>query len=116
MISGAISTFKTHDCVVTRTLVGTHTDGKYTLGSSSSFSVEACIQPLSARQLKALPEGQKTEETRAMYCRTEIKGRTSSTEPDVVSFDGEDWLVFSVEKWVYFDSFYIAILMKRGTQ
>ncbi len=59
----------------------------------------ASIQPLSGRQLAALPEGQSAADTRIVYTTFELRTRTPLSAPDIVIYKGENWRVIQVSEW-----------------
>jgi hypothetical protein len=98
-LNDVISDFATGTYTVTRTAAGAYTRGRYTAGSSTTFVLDACVQPLQGRELDSLQEGELTEEIRVIYSATELKTRTPDYEPDRISIDGESWTVIRVQRW-----------------
>lgn len=76
------------------------TDGRYQPGSTSTFQIEANIQPADARQLERLPERLRSKDTRVAYSPTEL--RTASAQdtetPDRVVINGDDYEVQAVDR------------------
>lgn len=96
---GVITSFSTGTYTVTRTLAGSYTAGRYAAGAVSTFDVVACVQPVSGRDLQSLPEAQRGDEVKVVYCATELRTRTPAQEPDTVAIEGESYEVFRVERW-----------------
>lgn len=88
---------------VTRTARSTFVDGRAVPGATSTFTIVACIQPMSepmkGRMLHILPEAQHTEEIRIVHTETELR---SGAEPDSISIDGEPWKVIGFQRWQAF--------------
>jgi hypothetical protein len=105
-LSSVATKFATGTYSVTRSSgAGSYdTNGDYTPAGTSVINVKASIQPLNGRELKVLPEGQHGAELRKVYSVTELKTRTPTSEPDIVSYKGEDWEVVAVEGWEAFGS------------
>lgn len=87
--------------VVTRTQRGTTFRGRTSLGAQSTLTINASVQPIKGNDLKLLPEGRRSEESRVVYTDTQllIGGYEQPTEADVVTIDGEDWEAHHVEVW-----------------
>lgn len=102
-LSGVIDSFATGTYAVTRTVVSTYgTDGRLVAGATSVVNITASIQPLSGRDLKALPEGRHGEDVRKMYAKVELLTQTPGNDPDLVTYKGETWEVFNVDSWEAF--------------
>lgn len=102
-LSGVIGRFKTGIYAVTRTVAATYdANGRVVAGSTAVINVPASIQPLSGRELQALPEGQHGTEMRKMYSEVELRGRTPTNDPDIVSYKSENWEVVNVFSWEAF--------------
>lgn len=90
-LSGLINRFATGTYVVTRRgATTTGSDGRGTDAASSTFSVQACVQPLSGRELQRLTQGLRASEVRKLYTTSVLKAIDA---PDVVTIDGADWQV-----------------------
>lgn len=110
-----IARFKTGTYTVTRTAVGTRTNGRYTPGATSTFDITASVQPVTGRDLQSLPEGQRAEETRIVYTTTELRTRTATVDPDSISIDSETWAVVKVERWQAFGNTHYRAFVARQT-
>lgn len=99
-LTDVIGVFGTGTYTVTRTAAGARTLGRYAPGATSTFTIAASVQPLTGREIKALPEGDHADEHRVVYTTTELRTLMASVgAPDSVSIDGEAWDVARVEKW-----------------
>lgn len=93
--------------VVTRCAPGTLVDGIYTAGAPSTFTIDAVVQPaynlnrvIGGSNLSALVDGQKATDVRQLHTRTELFVLTEAhPTPDVLTFQGSDWVVARVERW-----------------
>lgn len=97
-----IASFATGTYSVTRTAAGAYTVGRYAAGGTSTFSIEASVQPVTGRDLKKVPEGHHADELRIVYTTTELRTRAPGSEPDVVTIDSEPWHVVRFERWQAF--------------
>lgn len=96
---GVIDDFATGTYTVTRTAVGAYDSaGRYTAGSTSTFSVVASVQPTSARDQVVMPEGIHYEDAVVVYVATELRAFDASTGAgDTFPYRGDTYRVFSVE-------------------
>jgi hypothetical protein len=99
---GVIASFATGQYTVTRTEAGTYTAGRYTPGPTSTFMIDASIQPASGRDLQVLAEGEHATEVRVVYTTTELRTRAPAHDPDRITIDGEQWEVSKFERWEAF--------------
>ncbi len=84
---------------VTRRATGSLANGDWTPGASSTFTVEADLQPLSGNDLKILPEGQHGEEMQKLYLSVELFTARLDKEADQITIDGAEWKVINVRKY-----------------
>lgn len=102
-LAGVIGVFTTGTYAVTRTVAATYgTDGRLIAGSTSVINMDASIQPMSGRELQALPEGAHGREVRKMFSKSELSTRTPGNDPDLVMYKSESWEVLSVSAWEAF--------------
>lgn len=101
-----IRRYKTGDYDVTRPSAGTVTNGVFTPGATSTFSISASIQPIAGRDLKSLPESRHAEEIRSVWTTTELRVE------DTVDIGGETWEVIRAQMW---PSHYRAYLARKVT-
>lgn len=93
--------------VVTRRGLGAIVDGIYTPGPASTFLIDAVVQPafnlnrvIGGSNLSALVDGQKATDVRQVHTRTELFDiNDQHPVPDVLTFQGSDWVVARVERW-----------------
>lgn len=98
----AISSFSTGTYTVTRRAAGTYVDGVLVLGSSSTFTIDACVQPATGRQIRVLPEGQRSDETIAIWTTTALRTRDAAGAADEISYKGVTFVVANVKQWEAF--------------
>lgn len=76
-----------------------------TPSSTTTFTINGSLQPLSGRDLLIMPEAQRAEETRWLYSDGELRTRGPTSDPDVVTVPSpngdESWVVIHVERWEY---------------
>ncbi len=112
--TGAITALSNGNITRTRTAQGTTTNGVYTAGSASTASIVASVQPIGRQGmgggLEVLPEGRHFNDVRAVYSISDLR---AAPIPDRVTIDGEEWEVYSVEKWVALgETFYKALVSR----
>lgn len=86
---------------VTRYATGTYTSGTFVAGATSTFSAVISAQPLTGKDLLNLPEAQRTRNYLKGYSATELftAQQSSSEKADIVTIDGVDYEVQTVEYW-----------------
>lgn len=91
--------------------------GRAVDGRESVVTVEACVQPLSGRELLRLPEGLRTRETVAVYSPVELRTANASTGAlaDQVHHAGGVFEVELVEAWGHLGGYWRAVAARRGT-
>jgi hypothetical protein len=99
---------------VTRRAAATYSAGIAVAGATSTVSVLACFWPASGRDLQRLPEGRRSQETRAGVCDTAllVGGEGSANEADLVTVDGVAWEVQSSSPWPNDPSFNSVIIQR----
>lgn len=107
------STLGVGTLTVTRTATGSRTKGLYTPGATSTFSIVASVQPVSGDEVKDLQEAQDADEIKSFWTITELRGRTPSTEPDLVTLEGRTWQVIKVTRWDAFDATHYIVYVAR---
>lgn len=98
-LNNIIGDLQTGTYTVTRVAAGTRELGRYTHGAVTTFTVVAGIEPVTGRELKDLPEGQRGDEVVKIYTATELRTRTAGGEPDVITYRGEPWTVTGSTFW-----------------
>jgi hypothetical protein len=85
---------------VTRTAPRTLTNGRVGAPSTSTFTVDANVQPVTGRALETLPEGRSANDSRFVWTATaELKTAGTGQEPDKISIGGNSYEVLAVETW-----------------
>lgn len=95
-INSAIARLKTGTYTVTRIGNGTTVLGRYTPAASSTFPIDAVVQPLTPRTLIVLPEGVRSEDVRLIHTTTPLRTRDNNGEADAISIAGESFVVWRV--------------------
>lgn len=98
-LAAAIDSFKTGTYTVTRYATGSYTAGRWAPGAPSTLNIDACIQPLTGRDLKILPEGRRADETLVLYTKTLLRVPSQGGGADQVSISGVMYEVIHVETW-----------------
>lgn len=93
-----LSTFRTGTYAVTRRVASTYAvNGDLVPGASSSFDIEAVVEPLGGRKLEQLAPAQVGKENVLILTATEIRTRqvaktgVEAAEPDRIRIGDEDW-------------------------
>ena len=114
-LAGLIPDLKNGTYTVTRSTPGAVTNGRKSASSSSTFTIEASEQPLSGRDLRALPEGERTDDKIKLYTETELRTRTGTHEADTIVIGSYTYKVITVQTWNGLGSiYYKAIISKVG--
>lgn len=80
---------------VTRRALGAVSEGIYTPGGTSTFTIVATVQPVDGRKLEPLPEAFHGSELCRVYTETEL--RTAGAVPaDTITIAGETWTIARV--------------------
>lgn len=114
-LTDVITSFSTGTYTVTRTAAGSVTTGRYTAGAQTTFSIVACVQPVSGRDLRSLPEGERADDVRELDTVTALFARTPAQEPDLVTIGGEPWMVVNVQLWESFGETHYHCRVSRRT-
>ena len=113
---GVLAAFQTGTYTVRRLAAGALVLGRWTPGASANFSIDAVVQPLTGNDLKMLPEGFHTANTRRVWTETPLKVTEDGSEPDTIEIGGEDYRVIQSQSWVGLGGdHYAAIVAKVGT-
>lgn len=73
--------------------------GAGSLHLSTSFDLDASVQPVEGKNLEDMPEGQRADESRLIFTRQELRTRTPANDPDVITIDGDRYRVTKVSKF-----------------
>lgn len=68
-------------------------------GAVTTLSIPAVVQPLSGDDLKQLAEGQMPSDRRVIFALEELRTRTPTHDPDIITIDGRAWEIVTVEAW-----------------
>ena len=110
---------------VSRYAVGTWANGIYTpVGSPTRFTIQAVVMPaynlnrvVGGADLHAMVDDEKVTEVRQLYTRTELRTRTPTNDPDIVTnYEGASWTVIRVEKWTLIDQTAFHVVISKQTQ
>jgi hypothetical protein len=101
---------------VTRGSPGTWVNGRYVPGPTSQLTLDAVVAPARARDLKRLPEGQRTEETKVVLTKEALHTAHApdGSPADRISYGGETYEVVSVEDWSAVAGFWYVLAEKVG--
>ena len=118
------SLFSDEEVPVTRRTGGAYVDGIWVPGTSvTTFLIPAAsIQPATGMQrvvgggdMRQDETNQYTPDVRVIYTYVELKTREPGVDPDRISFEGRDWVVTRMEKWVLNDEITYRGLMTKET-
>lgn len=86
-------------------------------GAPTILNVLASVQPASPEQLEDVPDGQSTSDAKLVLTETELRPRKEGVhEPDVITIDGRQYRIHSVEKWDHWgETHYECIALKLDT-
>lgn len=113
MRSDAITRFATGTYTVSRFGAGTWSAGVFTRATPTTFSIVASVQPVTGREIRALPEGRRGDEVRVVYTATALRTEGATGSADTVSIDGEAWEVFKVESWIAWGETHYRAMVSR---
>lgn len=76
--------------------------GQYVAGAETTLDIVASIQPVSARERELLPEGTRLREMFKLYTTTQLLPPRGAPPigGDIVTINGEDFLVTSCQDYV----------------
>jgi len=112
-LTDVIASFVTGTYTVTRRSPSAYgTDGRLDAPTTSTFTVDACVQPVTGRELERMSEGLQTAEILTIWSPVELKTQASTQDPDRISIDGDTWEVQKVERWNTLGTYWRAYLGK----
>lgn len=111
-----IGSFSTGTYAVKRPIAdGAYIDGVYQPSATETIQVVGSLQPLTAKEALLLPENERNRESFNLF--TEIELFPASEDglrvADIVSVEGEDFLVRSIVRWRNVDLPYFKSLLQR---
>ena len=120
----SIDDLVTDTVTVQRRATGALVHGTYTAAAPTTFTADIVEMPafnlnrvVGGVDLHAHVDDQSATEVRQLYTRTEMRTRTPGNDPDIITgFDGADWTVARVEKWVdgeTGDTYFHVVVTKR---
>ena len=116
-LSGTVLELASGTYTVTRSNPGTYgTDGRLSLGSTSTFTITASVQPLNGRDLLRLPDGERTTERLKVYTPTQLFTQGAGQAPDVITVAGINYQVETAEVWGPDGNYYKLIVRSIGRQ
>lgn len=110
---------------------GTLVDGNYVKGALTTFTIRAAVQPAveiarvqPARDLLEREQGQQVMDVRVLHTNTKLVGedgidvRNPTQDPDIVVYEGSEWMVLRCEPWNFRgvggnDRFWKAVITRR---
>ena len=97
-------------------LTGTRSTGSYVNGrwvaSGGSITFNGVVQNANPNDMLSLPEGQREEEAIKIHTVFELTPQDGTTTGDIISYKGENWLVYSVARR-YIGGYNKAIAIKQ---
>lgn len=96
--------------VTRRAAATTDGNGRVVAGATTTFTLTGSMQPLSGRELRALPESRQADETRVLYTTTELR---TGANADRLSDGTDTWEVYQVERWDAFGSVHYRAYVSR---
>jgi hypothetical protein len=111
-----MSSFRRQRTVTRYTEGGEYVSGNFIAkGSPTTFTIMASCQPATERDLVALPEGRRSEDTYVLFTSTELYTAevSGSKNPDIVSLFGEDYEVIGCGRWQNSLKHYRALVVKK---
>ena len=101
-----VAAFLTDVLTVSRTAAGAPVDGIWIKPASTTFTIQACVQPAhglqrvtGGRDMSSKTDGEHVDDVRVIYTSTQLHTRTPDYEPDEVTLEDGQWVVIRVEKW-----------------
>lgn len=99
---------------VTRKAATTYTAGRAVAGATDApITIVASVQPVTGRELKALPEGRRAEDVRILFTTTELRTESPAGAADQVTIGGELYEVFQVKPWTAHGGTHYEVLAAR---
>lgn len=113
-----INKFTTGTFKVTRSLEGYYYQGMWQEGEKVTMNVSGSMQPLTAREVKLLEEGDRLKQTFKFYTSIDIRtiGSEKLSAADRIEINGESFKVLSVEYWEGTSLPYFKSILSREPQ
>jgi hypothetical protein len=93
-------------------------NGRVSLGSASSFSIQAAVQPATGRDLMRLPEAFRVSDVQAVWSPVPLRtfDQPSATPADVLTLaNGAIYQVEHVEDWSGNGTYFKVLARRIGT-
>lgn len=103
----SIALFKTHEITLEESGAGTRAKGKVTFAAQTKEKVECNVQPVTGRELEALPKGDRIKRHVRVTSRKQFKDNQE------FSFDGDRFQFQTVDRW-YNHSEGLAVKVDNG--
>lgn len=86
-----------------RTAAGTHVNGVWVPGAVTEITIRGSLQPINARELALLPEGERTRGRWKLYTRTPLRTANPAeyTEADRIAWQGRTLTVVQVRDYAH---------------
>ena len=87
---------------VERTTGSGYINGQWNPGTTSSFTIKASVQPITGRDLEALPQGRRESgESYSLFTSldTILFCINNNENPDIVTIYGQKFEVYSISRW-----------------
>lgn len=110
-LASVIDSFKTGDYTLKRPGAVSYVNGLAVAGATSSSTIAAVVTPLTGRELLRLPEGDRDKERLLVLSRSEMRTTGVGGKADLITINGEDYEVSSVEPWPMF-GFHKAVVTR----
>jgi hypothetical protein len=110
-----IQSLMTGTYVVTRSCPSKYVKGRYIPGVQETLTLSGSLQPLNAKELKLVPEGDRLKQYYKLYSDQPLftVKPSSLAAADVVTLNGETYKVYSVESWTGTDLPYFKSILYR---
>lgn len=122
-IDAIVSMATTNALEVRRTAAATPVNGIFTPAAFTQLFIIAQIQPATGmqrvtagRDMMGDRDGQYVNDVRVLYVIDELFTRTPTQEPDRIFYEGQEWVVFRVERWEDDGDVYFRALITRNVQ
>lgn len=112
--SDVIEDFNTGTYVVTRRTPVVAIKGRAQPPTTSMFSVRACVQPASGRQLQRLPDGMRKSETISIWCVEELITREVSNLPDLIEVGSHTYEIQNSRDYADLGNYFESLAIKVG--
>ena len=111
-----IESFATGTYSVKRPIAnGAYIEGVYQPSATETIEVIGSLQPLSAKEALLLPENERNRESFTLFTEVELfpASEDGLRQADIVTANGENYVVRSVEGWKNTDIPYFKALLQR---